>query len=131
MSAKTGVRMVPTLFVVAALGAAAYIFWPGNPPGTESNSDRDVHLQVTFDPPHVQDKVLIYIEVNTVPFDVDGTFDSPWDRTISVPPGQVVRLHADFRRPGVITCKVWGPGRDLAMISLPGPNLAKCRSAGL
>jgi len=133
---KTRVRMIPTLFVVAILGAGAYIILPS----LNQTLDRDdggVSLLVEFDPPRRsgeappgrmfkdQVNVQLLLRLND-PRPPEHVTASPWEQTLYPKKGTKIELRADQLYGNWIYCMIRQHGHSSVEMRRNGTVAVRC-----
>lgn len=133
MGQKTKGGFLPTLLVIAALGAGAYFFLPSvNGNKSEDEIQQVVTLTVAFDP-NRNDRnpiKITYVKGPEKPVEELAT-TSPWRKVVMLRRGDLMLLGAIQSSPGTLTCSIKERGQTLAHDNnaLPGQpvrNWVKC-----
>lgn len=140
MTAKT-IRRIPTFLVIAAIGVAAFVFYPSLRTGT-GKADPLVVVTISFDPKHrtgepaapgrtLADRVMFQITMGDVFFPKEYVTDSPTVRSFPAQRGAntttakvTVRAEQFYGRS--LTCRIDYPGMPPSTLTKPGPTEVSC-----
>lgn len=107
MGQKTKSSILPTLFVMVALGVAAIVFVPTNILSRDSDRYRTLRMVVTFEPTPRKPAIDVSLIINNSKPDTSKASEFPWERIKLVKRGERVEVLAVQHNPGQLICAIY------------------------
>lgn len=131
MAAKTRSRILPTIFVLAAVGFLATVVLPTNVLNRDEEL-RALRLAVVYDNAPRKLPVIIIYTYNKEPNGKAQSTSGTWDRVIKVERGELVDVFGRQQTPGNVACAIIdvATGYELARDKngIGSPDAAYCRA---
>jgi hypothetical protein len=137
---KTKAKMFPTIFVVALLGVAAWMFAPSIK-GLMDPDDGGVSVMVEFDPPHrsggpihpggnLVDIVSVQLILGGTPVGpTERVKRSPWQLVLHPGKRMTIELYAEQFAGGFLHCMIKQHGYPPVNNESVGPSTVRCKYA--